>query len=153
MEKFPHIMPNPLTGKYGKTQQGIPSMRCESCIASFRFITVESDMLSRPEQVAFWATIPLPVVALIDSGGKSIHGWVRVHGIDTLNEWNHVVRKKFYGGVLRQLGMDCACSNAGRLSRLPGHFRGEKNRFQRLLYLNPYPNIESGMNKFLIGLP
>ncbi|MDR0727377.1 MAG: hypothetical protein LBF26_00555 [Puniceicoccales bacterium] len=143
MEKLPHIIPNPLTGKYGKTQEGAPSMRCDDCVTSFRFILVESDSLSRTDQIAFWATIPLPIVALIDSGGKSIHGWIRVHGINNLDEWNQVVKEEFYGGILRQLGMDCACSNASRLSRLPGHFRTEKDQFQRLLYLNPSPSTSS----------
>jgi hypothetical protein len=37
------------------------------------------------------------------------------------------------------LGCDPACRNESRLSRLPGHFRREKNAWQRLLYLNPDP--------------
>jgi hypothetical protein len=49
------------------------SMRCDNCIASFRFILVELDTRPLPQQITFWATIQLSIVALIDSGGKSIH--------------------------------------------------------------------------------
>jgi len=74
-------------------------------------------------------------VALLDSGGRSIHGWVR---IDAANfaEWTRRVESKLFD-ILTALGADGACKNEARLSRMPGHFRAEKNRWQRLLYLNP----------------
>lgn len=137
--KFPHIMLNTLSGEPAQTQDGKPSYRCDACVTRFKYALIEFDNLSRGEQLAFWAAIPLPIVALIDTGGKSIHGWIKVSGISSLEEWNTNIKLKLYKQRLEPLGVDKTCANASRLSRLPGHFRTEKQHFQRLLYLNPSP--------------
>ena len=130
-----HVIPNPLTGEQGRTQSGKPSYRADSCVTRFRFAIVEFDAMPREKQIQFWAGVKLPVVALVDSGGKSVHGWI---GIDAANagEWTHRVEDKLFD-ILAALGADRACKNEARLSRMPGHFRGEKKRWQRVLYLNP----------------
>lgn len=138
-EGLPHIIPNPVTGKEENGKSGKPSFRCDAAISSFRFAVVEFDNLSKEEQFAFWATIPLPVAALIDSGGKSIHGWIATEGIRSAIEWTKLVETELYARRLIPLGVDPACRNEARLSRLPGHLRAEKGRWQRLLYLNPSP--------------
>jgi hypothetical protein len=77
----------------------------------------------------------LPVVVLIDSGGKSVHGWIRVDAVNS-DEWTQRVEGKLFD-LLTTVGADVACKNESRLSRMPGHFRTEKNHWQRVLYLNP----------------
>ena len=78
----------------------------------------------------------------IDSGGKSIHAWLRINLPDRA-AWDKLVRYELYGetGRLTRLGADRACCNPARLSRLPGHYRRDTaeapGRWQRLLYLNP----------------
>jgi hypothetical protein len=129
-----HIIPNPLTGETGLTKDGKPSRRADSCVRSHRFAIVEFDSLSREDQIRFWAGAKLPVAALIDSGGKSIHGWVRVDCADA-EEWEREIEEKLFGEMLTPLGVDSSCRNESRLSRLPGHLRGEK--WQRILYLAP----------------
>jgi hypothetical protein len=135
---LPHIIANPLTGRVAKTRDGKDSFRCDASVAAFRFVTVEFDNRTREEQLAFWSSAIelLPVVALIDSGGKSIHGWIRLESVATLEQWDFTVKQEFYARRLVPLGVDRSCSNASRLSRLPGHFRADKGRWQRLLYLN-----------------
>lgn len=135
----PHIVPNPFTGQKHQNKSDKPSYRCDAAIKEFRFSVVEFDGLPRADQLAFWAAIPLPVAALIDSGGKSIHGWLAVYGIDTVEQWTQTIRNGLYGQRLVPLGVDPACKNEARLSRMPGHYRTEKNLYQRLLYLNPKP--------------
>lgn len=139
LNKYPHIIPNPLTGEVGLTKDGKASHRADSCIKSFPFAVVEFDGLPREKQIAFWLWAldkGLPVAALIDSGGKSIHGWLGVHCKDA-GEWEKKIYNKLFPQHLVPLGADPACKNSARLSRLPGHYRTEKYNWQRLLYLNP----------------
>jgi hypothetical protein len=98
----------------------------------------EFDDISRADQLAFWATIPLPIAALIDSGGKSIHALIAVQGIANCAEWQRRIEDDLYARYLVPLGVDPACRNEARLSRLPGHLR-DGETWQRLLYLNPTP--------------
>lgn len=137
----PHIIPNPLTGKLARTKDGLKeTYRGDNNVKSFRFCTVEFDDLSREDQLSFWASVDLPICALIGSGGKSIHAWLDVRqlaSVSNLNEWQEHVGRRLYDQVLIPLGVDAACKNAARLSRLPGHYRTEKERWQKILYLSP----------------
>ena len=137
---LPLIIPNPLTGKEHLTKKGTPSKRCDNAIAEFRFAIAEFDEIPKPDQIAFWSAIPLPIAALIDSGGKSIHAWIRLSGINTSEDWQVMVKETLYLQLLVPMGIDPACSNPSRLSRFPGHFRSENGAWQRLLYINPQPS-------------
>lgn len=136
---FPKIIPNPLTGDYGITKDGKPSLRADSCIAAFRFIVCEFDTISIEDQLSFWAGVRMPIAAIIHSGKKSLHAWVRVDCKDA-EEWEREVENKLFPETLEPIGLDRTCKNEARLSRMPGH-----NRFidpttsapQRLLYLAP----------------
>ncbi len=135
----PHIIPNPITGQSApkKTGDG-DTFRGDGNVAAFRFCVVEFDNLPREDQLKFWSVIKLPIVALIDSGGKSIHGWVdlgAMGGVATAAEWMMDVKGRLYDRLLIPLGVDRACSNPARLSRLPGHYRADKGAYQRLLWL------------------
>jgi hypothetical protein len=141
----PHIIPNPMDGNEHETGSGTVSRRCDAAVSAFRFAVVEFDDIPKADQVAFWYSIIkgglLPVAALIDSGGKSIHAWLRVDLPDAA-AWDSVVRRDMYDkdtGRLALLGADRACQNQSRLSRMPGHYRAEKESWQLLLYLNPEP--------------
>jgi len=133
----PHFIPNPLTGREHPLPDGKLSKRGDSAVVSFRFAVAEFDGMSKPEQLAFWwGYRAAPIVALIDSGGKSIHALLRVDA-PSREAWEADVEQRLFSRVLCPLGCDAACRNESRLSRLPGHFRREKNQWQRLLYLNP----------------
>ena len=133
----PHIIPNTLTGGEHPLADGKMSRRGDSAVASFRYAVAEYDTLSKAEQLAlWWGFRSAPIVALIDSGGKSIHALLRVD-CATRADWEREVEGKLFPRVLVPLGCDPACRNEARLSRLPGHYRTEKGAWQRLLYLNP----------------
>jgi hypothetical protein len=135
---MPHIIPNPLTGETAELASGKGNtLRGDGCVARFRFAVVEFDSLSREDQLAFWWSARLPVALLVDSGGKSIHGWIRVENIDSGGQWARVIEQYLFGQLLQPLGVDGACRNESRLSRMPGHYRKEKGNWQRLLYLAP----------------
>jgi hypothetical protein len=134
----PFIIVNPLTGEAApkKTGDG-ETFRGDGNIKTFRYCLVEFDNLTREEQIRFWTSKEvneLPIAALVDSGGKSIHGWIRTPSINSINDWQREIRGKLYEQGLIPLGVDSACSNPSRLSRLPGHLRD--NKYQRLLWLN-----------------
>lgn len=134
----PHILPNPLTGTAAPTKTGEKqTLRGDGCVAAYRFALAEFDELSRDEQICFWAGARLPIVALIHSGGKSIHAWLDVSklaDVKTPEQWGDRIKGTLYDRLLVPLGVDRACSNPSRLSRLPGHFR--KDKWQRILWLS-----------------
>lgn len=136
----PHIIVNPLSGTPAPKKSGGMTYRGDGNVVDFRFCVTEFDALDRDSQLAFWAVVNLPIVALVDSGGKSIHAWLDVRklaDVRTAEEWDYHIRERLYRQLLIPLGVDSACANPARLSRLPGHFRAEKGRIQRLLYLAP----------------
>lgn len=134
---LPYIIPNPVSGQQGLSRSGTITYRGDSCICDFKVAVVEFDDIPRDLQLAFLASVDLPICALIDSGGKSIHAWVRVDGVKDESSWDRTVRENLFGKYMIPLGADPACQNQARLSRMPGHFRKEKQRYQSLLYLAP----------------
>lgn len=132
----PHIIPNPLTGEEALTKEGKPSRRCDACVASFRFAVVEFDNLPVQDQLAFWSAVRLPVAALIHSGGKSLHAWLRVDAPDRA-AWERDIESELFAGRLIPLGVDASCRNESRLSRMPGATRTDTGLLQNLLYLAP----------------
>ena len=145
---LPFICPNPVDGQLHPTKSGALSYRCDAAICKFKFAVLEFDTLSRIEQFAFWGKMlhELPLVALIDSGNKSIHAWIRIPDVRIFEEWKIKIEQKFFEQCLKSLGIDTACKNPSHMSRLPGCIRKETGRWQRLLYLNP----EAGADEDLL---
>ena len=132
----PFITPNTLTGRLGYTKDGRLSRRADSCVAVHRLCLVEFDNLSLKDQFAFWAAVDLPIAALIYSGGKSIHGWIRMDCADE-EDWERRVRHELYRRFLVPMGADRSNANPSRFSRMPGWRREETGAVQQLLYLAP----------------
>jgi RecA-family ATPase len=91
-------------------------------------------------QLALFARLPLPVAAVIGSGGRSVHAWVRVDARDA-DDYRATVAEML--GILARFGVDGKNKNPSRLSRLPGARReigATGSGIQRLLYLNPNPD-------------
>ena len=141
---LPFICPNPVDGQLHLTKSGALSYRCDAAVCKFKFAVLEFDTLSRNEQFAFWGKMlnELPVVAIIDFGNKSLHAWIRVPDVHTLDEWKIKIEQKFFDQCLKPLGIDIACKNPSHMSRLPGCIHKETGRWQRLLYLNPEARIK-----------
>jgi len=137
----PFIIINPLSGFPAPTKAGDDeTYRGDNNVAVYRHCLVEFDNLPREDQLRFWTAAKLPILALIDSGGKSIHAWLDVQKltpVSTAEEWESNIKNRLYDRILTPMGVDSACSNPARLSRLPGHFREEKGAWQRLLWLAP----------------
>ena len=136
----PHIIVNPLSGGLAANKAGDgQTYRGDHNVTAFHHCLVEFDNLSREDQIRFWSAVHLPIKALVCTGGKSIHAWVDVRklaSVTTLEEWDAHIRRVFYDRTLRPLGVDGACSNPSRLSRLPGHYREKTGKYQRILWLS-----------------
>lgn len=133
----PKIIPNPLTGCAASRKSGGETLRGDGNVETFRFAIAESDSLALEAQCAFWMGCPsLPVAALIFSGSKSIHAWLRVDCADAA-AWEREIAGQLFPGFLVPLGMDASCRNPARLSRMPGFFRMDKDEIQTLIYLAP----------------
>lgn len=106
-------------------------------VTSYRFALLECDGLPLKLQVSLVAAIPLPISAILTSGGRSLHAWVRLACGDQ-DEYRSATSEMF--GVLGAYGFDTDNKNSSRLSRMPGVERkigAVSDSRQRLLYLNP----------------
>lgn len=109
----------------------------DSDVSAHRFILLESDAVEVEIQLAIFARLKLPIAAILLSGGKSAHAWLRVDCDDAEN-YESITKKVFT--LLSPFGIDKSNKNPSRLSRLPSARRKIKSvgdGFQRLLYLNP----------------
>ena len=137
----PFFIINSLSGMPAQKKSGDGvTYRGDDNIKQFRYCMAEFDNLSREDQIKFWSACKLPIRALIDSGNKSIHAIIDVPKLATvqnLTDWATHIKGRLYSQILVPMGVDAACSNPSRLSRLPGHYREEKKSFQKLLWLSP----------------
>jgi hypothetical protein len=105
-------------------------------VAACDRLLVESDILPLGVQLAVLVRLELPLLCLLDSGGRSIQAIVKTLGLE---ESQRIL------GLLKPLGFDQSNDNPGRLSRLPGALRKIKARnpkkgdLQRLIYACPDP--------------
>ena len=90
-------------------------------VIDYRHCLVEFDDGSLEEQYAILNESGLPLSALIYSGGKSMHGWVRIDA-NNRNEFDDRVRQVYKS--LEAYRIDGKNKNPSRLSRLPGVRRG-----------------------------
>lgn len=107
------------------------------------YCLIEHDELPFDEQISLLATLRLPIAAIVDSGGRSLHGWIKVSQ-ETQKEYCQVVGGIYY--LLSHFGFDLANKNISRLARAPGFERMDKPgalRQQRLLYLDSAPGDSS----------
>ena len=129
------FLANPVNGKehFNERQQKM-SRRSEESITAFRYAVLESDCQPLEQWLRILVQLPLPIVSITSSGGKSLHALVRVNATSKSN-WDQII-----GAIkprLINLGADTGALTAVRLTRLPNCYRG--GRLQELLYLDPTP--------------
>ena len=118
---------NPMDGK------GIS----EKNVTAFRYALMEFDEIDLNLQLSLFARLPLPIVAIIYSGGRSYHAWIQINADDPA-QYKETVAKLY--DRMNRFGIDRSNKNASRMSRLPGVLREDQQ--QRLVYLNPEPSTE-----------
>jgi len=103
----------------------------DDSVSTFKHVLVEFDTRPKEEQYAIFKQSQLPIAAVIDSGGKSIHAWVRVDAKD-FEDWK--VRRQQVFDYLSDYEPDEMTKNPSRWSRLGGVMRGEHE--QRIIALS-----------------
>jgi hypothetical protein len=137
----PLLIANPLTGLPGLTAEGRPSYRCAACVAVRRYALVEFDAMPLQDQYDFWRGAirrrVLPVASVTFSGGKSLHGLIRLDAPDP-EAWAASVATLLCAvanpRAPESRRADQACKNPDRMTRLPGAIR-ENGQAQALLWL------------------
>lgn len=110
------------------------SRRSEESVTSWRHLVLESDNADARDWIAALVQLPLRIVAIYTSGGRSIHALVQVDA-PSKQEWDGLMRQ--IRPMVVTIGADAKAMTAVRLTRLPGCYRGD--RLQKLLYLCPDP--------------
>lgn len=108
---------NPLDGKGAR----------DANVSSFRHALVESDEGPADRQLSIIEALELPVAAIVDSGGRSMHAVVKVEA-RTAEEYDARVRALYEICDEAGLSVDRQNRNPSRLSRLPGAMRGTREQ-------------------------
>jgi hypothetical protein len=128
---------NPVTGQWTIQPRGEGKFgwgrRHGACVTSWRYMVLESDEAPADLWLRALVKLPLPIVSIYSSGGRSIHALVRV-GCKSKGEFDKC--REMVLAILVPLGVDGGAVSGVRLTRLPGCRRGEKGE-QELLFLNP----------------
>ena len=156
---FSLIVPSPMSKQFGLSQRGERSFRCLDNVGPRVYLVCEFDLTNdavglKPHDAEFvyWlkcrgktvhdASAALlhylaqaaPLAAVVDSGGKSLHGWFNVTGWPE-EEIALLMR------LAVCLGADPMTYSPCQLVRMPGGFRchddGTLRAFQRVLFFDP----------------
>lgn len=127
---------NPLDGKG----------RNNSNVTDYRYALVESDVLELDKQLPAIRELNLPCVAVVSSGGKSVHAIVRVDAGNDAREYAKRVQWLYDYCDRHGFVTDRNNKNAARLSRLPGVTRN--GRRQLLLATNIGPDSWESWRKW-----
>lgn len=102
-------------------------------ITRYGYVLVESDDLPIEDQKKLMISLKLPIAAMIESGGKSVHAIVKIQAQDKA-EYRQRVEFLFDYLSKHKFIVDENNKNPARLSRLPGASRN--GNIQRLLATN-----------------
>ncbi|MEL0098644.1 MAG: AAA family ATPase, partial [Opitutae bacterium] len=108
-----------------------PGGKTDKSVTSFRHALIEFDDIPLESQWELITSSNIPCAAVISSGGKSVHAWVRINAKDR-QEFDE--RVSILHETFAEYGVDRQNRNPARLSRLAGCARGSKR--QELLATN-----------------
>jgi hypothetical protein len=134
-----HGMPSSDAGGWMRMNPVDGNGVADANVTGFRFALLESDSLPQILQLRLFARLPLAIVALLTSGARSLHAWVKVDA-PTVEAYRSEVSQIL--AILSRFGIDAKNKNPSRLSRLVGVERkigAADDGRQRLLYLAPEP--------------
>lgn len=99
-----------------------------SNVTDFRYALVESDAVSLGKQHAIMRELELPIACMVYSGGKSVHGIVKIEAPD-YPEYKRRVEYLYKVCDKNGLKVDTQNKNPSRLSRMPGVIRNGHKQF------------------------
>ena len=135
LDRYQYIVSSPMSGHTACNQEGRETFRSLANTGLRRFLVIENDTFTKEEQarlLSHLATL-LPLVLVVDSGGKSLHGWFAVAGLP-----DSVTRLFMEYAVY--LGADPHSWVRCQWVRMPGGLRygqGHSPIRQSVLYVHP----------------
>jgi hypothetical protein len=133
------FLAQPVDGEYHwNPRQEKESRRSEESVTAWRYLVIESDEAPKDLWLKALVQLPLPIAAICDSGGDSIHALIRLDA-DSKKEWDAAVEE--VKPSLVKLGSDPGALTGVRLTRLANCRRENKRQLQRLLYLTDSPDL------------
>jgi hypothetical protein len=131
LQKQQFIVPSPMSAMHGLTQAGERSMRTLANTSPRRFLVVEFDRGEFDQHAKLLTHLRdfLPLVLVVHSGNKSLHGWFYCVG-----QPDERIEKFFRYAV--SLGADPATWTLCQLVRMPDGTR-ENGKRQHVVYFNP----------------
>ena len=137
--RYSHLVPNMVTGCFGKTKSGGLSLRCDDSVCGFNFTIIDFDDFGLGKQAeilhCLCEAMDLRICAVVHTGGRGYHALVKINDVDSLDAWNRQVRDGLFP-TFEALGVDPACANPSRGFRLPGVYRCETGNWQRLVFVS-----------------
>lgn len=94
-------------------------------VTRYTYALAEADSMPIEEQKKLLINLKLPIAALVESGGKSVHAVVKI-GASNKAEYDQRVAFLFTELAKHNFIVDTNNKNPSRLSRLPGVMRGDK---------------------------
>ena len=125
------IVPSPMLSKWGRTKAGKQSQHTLEATGARRFLVIEGDGTSKDQQAAVLLHLAqrAPLSLVVDSGGKSLHGWFFVAG-KTDEQLAPFFRRACALGADRGLWL------RSQFVRMPDGTRDNGNR-QHIIFFNP----------------
>ena len=113
---------------------------CDVDVTAYRYALLENDQLPIALQLGILAYLPLPIVSIVDSAGKSLHALVRLEGEITDKPTFKDKAETILDELHERFGYDRCNTNPSRMSRLPDGWRDIKRREdsdgnQKILFL------------------
>ncbi len=126
---FQFIVPNPMTALTGLNQDGEVSHRCHGNATTHRlYQIVEFDHGTVDEQITIVTNLNsmfTPLTMVVNSGGKSLHGWFDVRQLDDAQQ------REFFAKACR-CGADNTLWDQCKLVRMPGGLRRSNSQRQSI---------------------
>jgi hypothetical protein len=125
------IVPSPAISKTGLTQEGYESEHALTQFPARKYVAVEFDAERDKDvqaSILLWLAEQWPLRLVVDSAGKSLHGWFDSDGTDEGN------LKSYFNDLVR-LGADPRTYTRSQFVRLPDGTRDNSKR-QSILYFN-----------------
>ena len=130
-ENLPFIVPRTMSEKFGTSQDGKKSPRCNNNTGPERFIVIEFDDMEESVQISMIKYLSgfLPLVLVLHSGGKSFHAWFTGCGASEERVFAFRCRAA-------SLGADRAVFTKSQMVRTPNQTRGKDGKLQELHYFD-----------------
>jgi hypothetical protein len=135
LRRYQFIVPNPMSKRYGRTKDGLRwSEKTLDNTGERRHVVVEfdGDLAFRFEEQ--WKLLwhlgqTRPLVMVVHSGNKSLHGWYQVHGLAEAEVWE-------FFRYAESIGADHEMWSVCQFTRIPGGVNRKTGREQKLMFFN-----------------